>query len=300
MPTRRPPLRHGVPASFLYLPERSPHRLLIDHLAERFPAIARADWAQRMAAGAVLAEHGTPLPADAPFAGRTRIWYYRCPVDEPTIACAETVLFQDAYLVVADKPHFLPVVPTGAYLQHTLLVRLKRKLGLPELSPIHRIDRDTAGLVLFSVQRATRGRYQALFRERTVRKVYEAVAPWRPELVFPRQHHSRMEESGHFFRMHEVPGAPNSFTRMELLEVAAPWARYRLEPLTGKRHQLRVHMSALGLPLRGDAFYPEVNDPPEGDYSNPLQLLAQQLAFLDPVTGEQRVFHSQLQLRPLA
>lgn len=293
------PLRDGVSPSCVALPSQITGSML-DFLVQRLPTVARAEWAQRMAAGDVVDEYGQCVTPERAAVPGLRLYYYRTLAHEAEIPFTETVLFQDEHLVVADKPHFLPVVPTGAYLQHTLLVRLKRKLGLPELSPIHRIDRDTAGLVLFSVQRATRGRYQALFRERTVRKVYEAVAPWRPELAFPRQHHSRMEESGHFFRMHEVPGAPNSFTRMELLEVAAPWARYRLEPLTGKRHQLRVHMSALGLPLRGDAFYPEVNDPPEGDYSNPLQLLAQQLAFLDPVTGEQRVFHSQLQLRPLA
>ena len=293
------PLKNGVKPSCVVLPSQG-QGLALDFLCQRLPAVSRSDWLQRMAAHEVVDERGRPVTPETPFLTGLRIYYYRQTAHEPPMPFRAQVLYQDAHLVVADKPHFLPVTPGGSYIQHTLLVQLKNQLGLPDMSPIHRIDRDTAGLVLFSVQRATRGRYQALFRERTVRKVYEAVAPWRPELAFPRQHHSRMEESGHFFRMHEVPGAPNSFTRMELLEVAAPWARYRLEPLTGKRHQLRVHMSALGLPLRGDAFYPEVNDPPEGDYSNPLQLLAQQLAFLDPVTGEQRVFHSQLQLRPLA
>jgi tRNA pseudouridine32 synthase/23S rRNA pseudouridine746 synthase len=190
--------------------------------------------------------------------------------------------------------------PAGRYLQQTLLVRLKREFGLDELSPIHRIDRDTAGLVVFSVQRATRGIYQGLFRDRAIHKVYEAVAPWREDLVFPRLHESRMEESGHFFRMHEVPGTPNTRTRMQVLEQQGAWARYRLEPESGKRHQLRVHMAALGLPLWGDGFYPEVHDMPEGDYSRPLQLLARSLGFTDPLSGQARHFESRRQLLALA
>ncbi|MFT3815431.1 MAG: pseudouridine synthase [Acidovorax sp.] len=292
------PMRHGVNPSCVVLPSQG-QGSMADFLARRLPAVARADWLRRMALGEVLDEFGVPVTPERPFAPGIRLYYYRELAHEATIPFEETVLYQDEHLLVADKPHFLPVVPTGPYLQHTLLVRLKRRLGLQELSPIHRIDRDTAGLVLFSVRRATRGRYQALFRERTVRKVYEAIAPWRPGVPFPREHASRLEESPQFFRMHEVPGEPNARTRMELIEVAAPWARYRLEPITGKRHQLRVHMAALGLPLMGDAFYPEVNDPPEGDYSNPLQLLARRLEFTDPVTGALRQFESQLTLRAL-
>ena len=292
------PLRDGVSPSCVVLPSRVQGSML-DFLAQRLPAVTRDDWVRRMAAGDVVDEHGQRVTPERPAVPGLRLYYYRALAHEAAIPFEEIVLFQDEHLVVADKPHFLPVVPTGAYLQHTLLVRLKRKLGLPELSPVHRIDRDTAGLVLFSVQRATRGRYQALFRERSVRKVYEAVAPWRPELAFPCERISRIEESPQFFRMHEVPGEPNAHTRIDILEVAAPWARYRLEPITGKRHQLRVHMCALGLPLRGDAFYPEVNDPPEGDYSNPLQLLARRLEFVDPVTGEARWFESGLGLRAL-
>jgi len=292
------PMRDGVNPSCVVLPSAGQGSML-DFLVQRLPAVDRADWHRRMAAGEVMDEFGVPVTPGRPFAPGIRLYYYRELAHEAAIPFEEAVLFQDEHLLVADKPHFLPVVPTGPYLQHTLLVRLKRKLGLPELSPVHRIDRDTAGLVLFSVQRATRGCYQALFRERAVHKVYEAIAPWRPGLAFPREHASRLEESPQFFRMHEVPGEPNARTRMALLEVAAPWARYRLEPITGKRHQLRVHMAALGLPLMGDAFYPEVNDPPEGDYSNPLQLLARRLGFEDPVTGESRRFESRLALRAL-
>ena len=293
------PVRDGVSPSCVVLPSQWQGGNMLDFLAQRLPVVTPDEWRQRMAAGEVVDERGQPVRPDRPFESGLRLYYYRSLPAEPALPFAEAVLFQDDHLVVADKPHFMPVTPSGRYLQHTLLVRLKRRLGLPELSPLHRIDRDTAGLVLLSVQQRTRGAYQALFRDRAITKHYEAVAPWRADLAFPREHASRLEEAPQFFRMHEVPGVPNSLTRIELLEAAGPWARYRLSPVTGKRHQLRVHMAALGLPLRNDAFYPEVNDPPEGDFSRPLQLLARTLEFTDPVTGAARRFESARTLLPL-
>ncbi len=289
------PLRDGVGPSCVVLPSKGQGSML-DFLAHRLPGVQRSEWLQRMQAGDVVDERGVAVLPHRPFEGGIRLYYYRQLQSEPTLPFAETVLYQDEHLLVADKPHFMPVTPSGRYLQQTLLVRLKRRLDLPELSPLHRIDRDTAGLVLFSVQQRTRGAYQALFRDRQITKHYDAVAPWRPEVPFPRDHRSRLEESPQFFRMHEVPGDPNSHTRMQVLQVAGDWALYRLSPITGKRHQLRVHMAALGLPLRNDPFYPVVNDAPEGDYSRPLQLLARSLEFVDPVTSGPRVFESQQRL----
>ena len=285
------PLRDGVGPSCVVLPARGQGSML-DFLAQRLPVVGREEWRQRMQAGDVVDEHGQAAAPERPFEGGLRLYYYRSLPAEPALPFSETVLYQDDHLLVADKPHFMPVTPSGRYLHSTLLVRLKRQLGLPQLSPLHRIDRDTAGLVMLSVQQRTRGAYQALFRERQITKHYDAIAPWRADVAFPRDHASRLEESPQFFRMHEVPGEPNSHTHMKVLEVAGSWARYRLTPITGKRHQLRVHMAALGLPLRNDPFYPVVNDPPEGDYSRPLQLLARSLAFADPLTGEPRVFES--------
>ena len=289
------PLRDGVGPSCVVLPSKGQGSML-DFLAQRLPGVQRSEWVQRMQAGDVVDERGVAVLPHRPFEGGIRLYYYRQLQSEPTLPFAETVLYQDEHLLVADKPHFMPVTPSGRYLQQTLLVRLKRRLDLPELSPLHRIDRDTAGLVLFSVQQRTRGAYQALFRDRQITKHYDAVAPWRPDVPFPRDHRSRLEESPQFFRMHEVPGDPNSHTRMQVLQVAGDWALYRLSPITGKRHQLRVHMAALGLPLRNDPFYPVVNDAPEGDYSRPLQLLARSLEFVDPLTTEPRVFESQQRL----
>ena len=292
-------MRDGVGPSCVVLPSRGQGSLL-DFLAERLPAVPRDAWRARMEEGDVLDERGARVTPDRPFEAGLRLYYYRSLPAEPALPFEETVLYQDEHLVVADKPHFMPVTPSGRYLHHTLLVRLKRRLGLPELSPLHRIDRDTAGLVLLSVQQRTRGAYQALFRDRQITKHYDAIAPWRADLAFPREHASRLEEiPQQFFRMHEVPGEPNSHTQMQVDEVSEDgrWARYRLSPITGKRHQLRVHMAALGLPLRNDAFYPVVNDPPEGDYSRPLQLLAKSLAFVDPLTQQPRAFESGQRLR---
>ncbi|MDD2714248.1 MAG: pseudouridine synthase [Simplicispira sp.] len=285
------PMRDGVSPSCVALAHQGQGQML-DFLLRRLPHVGREEWLRRMALGEVVDEHGRPVTPERAFEGGLRLYYYRTLADEPQLPFTETILYQDEHLLVADKPHFMPVTPSGPYLHHTLLVRLKNRLGLADLAPLHRIDRDTAGLVLFSVQRSTRGAYHSLFRDHRMAKHYEAVAPWRADLAFPREHRSRMAEGAQFFRMQETGGEPNTLTRMELQEVAGAWARYRLSPVTGKRHQLRVHMAALGLPLRNDAFYPELNDPPEGDFSRPLQLLARSLAFTDPLTGRARYFES--------
>ena len=293
------PMRDGVSASCVALPHTG-HGSMLEFLVARLPGVGREEWCLRMAAGEVLDERGALVTPDRAFEPGLRLYYYRSLPAEPALPFQETILYQDEHLLVADKPHFMPVTPSGPYLQQTLLVRLKQRLGLPDLVPLHRIDRDTAGLVLFSVQPSTRGAYHSLFRDRVMTKHYEAVAPWRDDVSFPREHRSCMQEGAEFFRMQEVSGEPNTLTHMQLLEVAGAWARYRLSPVTGKRHQLRVHMAALGLPLRHDAFYPEINDAPVGDYSRPLQLLAKSLEFVDPLTGQTRRFESALQLQPLS
>lgn len=295
-------MREGVSASCVALPA-GPWPLLLDFLAERLNAITRADWLARLERGLVLDEQGTGLPPDAPYRPQTRVYYYRELPREPDIPFDEDVLFQDDHLVVADKPHFLPVTPGGRFVQQTLLVRLKRRLGIETLSPIHRIDRETAGLVLFSVRPQDRGAYQALFREQQVGKVYEALAPWHAGLTLPHVHRSRMEaDPVHFFRQCEVPGEANSETRIELLARLGEQAHYRLLPLSGRTHQLRVHMNALGAPITGDLFYPRVLQGPgqaglEDDFSRPLQLLARSVRFTDPVTGQERYFESRRQLQ---
>lgn len=285
------PTREGVGPSCVSLPAGN-WSTITDFLVQRFPDIPRGMWLDRMAAGEVFDEFGEAVTPARAYRGHMRLYYYRTLPAETRIPFDEELLFQDEHLVVVDKPHFLPVIPSGHYLQETLLVRLKNRLGIAELSPIHRIDRETAGLVLFSVQPQERAAYQDLFRQREVSKWYEAIAPWRAELAFPRVCTSRIVEGQPFFRQAEVPGTPNSETRIEVLEVSGSLARYGLSPVTGKKHQLRVHMFSLGLPIVNDRVYPPLNPTPEDNYRYPLQLLAQRIAFDDPFTGEHRQFSS--------
>lgn len=293
-----PPARDGVgPSSVVLQPGNWP--TMVAFLTEHFASVPESTWLARMAQGKVVDEFGVLVTPERPFQSRLRLYYYRDVPHEPRIPFEEVILYQDAHLIVVDKPHFLPVMPSGGYLQETVLVRLKRRLGIDTLVPIHRIDRDTAGLVMFSVQPASRGAYAALFRERDISKTYEAVAPWRDDLVFPLTRESRIQEAGHFMLQHEVPGVPNAVTHLEVIEVCGPLARYRLRPVTGQRHQLRVHMAALGLPILGDGLYPTLTPEGQLDYAHPLQLLAKSVAFTDPVSRQARRFESQRTLMGL-
>ena len=284
--------RSGVGPSCVGLPAGA-WLTILDFLVERFPAITRGVWLQRMAENLVVDEFGVPVTAERAYPSHMRIYYYRAVKEEQRIPFDEVILYQDEHLIVADKPHFLPVTPSGHFLQETLLVRLKNRLGIDTLIPIHRIDRETAGLVLFSVQPGERDAYQALFRHRTVTKHYEAVASWRDDLAFPLTRKSRIVEGVPFFRQREIAGEPNSETHIDVLAINGSLARYALSPVTGKKHQLRVHMNALGLPILNDRMYPPVAETPDDNHASPLQLLAKSIAFDDPVTGQQRTFQSQ-------
>ncbi|MCW7542049.1 pseudouridine synthase [Aquabacterium sp. A7-Y] len=292
------PTRDGVSPSCLVLPAGCWPRLA-DFLAVRLPAVSREGWLERLRRGEVADAEGRPLPPDAPYRPHLRIWYYRSLEREHRVPFEAELLFRDDLLVAVDKPHFLPVTPSGRYLQETLLVRLKRKLGIETLSPVHRIDRETAGVVLFTLQPRSRDAYQSLFRERLVVKHYEAVAPWRPEPL-PEVYRSRLVEGDSFMTMREAPGEPNAETAIELLDVRGELALYRLSPVTGQKHQLRAHMAALGRPILHDQIYPRHLPEPDPDrppdYSRPLQLLARELGFLDPLTGEWREFRSRREL----
>jgi tRNA pseudouridine32 synthase/23S rRNA pseudouridine746 synthase len=285
------PILHGVGPSYLWLPHGS-GGAMIRFLVEQFPAVGEAAWRDRMARGQVVDGAGTRLSPDSVVRPGTRIWYYRELEMETAIPYQEQVLFQDEHLVVADKPHFLPMAPAGRFLHETLLVRLKHKLGIDDLVPIHRLDRETAGVVLFSSNIASRGAYQSLFQKRRVSKVYEALAAPLDNLTWPHIHRSLMVEGTPFFRMQEVAGAPNSETSIEMAGMRGELALYRLQPHTGRKHQLRVHMASLGAPIANDAFYPDAQPCRGDDFTRPLQLLARSISFLDPLSGEQREFSS--------
>lgn len=291
------PTREGVSPSCVAIPftKPVPWASVLQFLGERLPAITPGEWARRLARGEVLDDHGQAVAPDAPCEPGARLYYWRHIEDEAEIPFEPRILFQDEHLLVADKPHFMPVTPTGRYVRHSLMVRLKQRTGLDSLNPIHRIDRETAGLVVFNLRPQDRNAYHALFRDRAVAKTYEAIAPHDPALALPLLRRSRIEEDVEaFFRMVEAEGEPNSETRIERLEVRGAWARYGLAPLSGKRHQLRVHLDALGLPIAGDQFYPRVRRGPDAaeDFAEPLRLLARAIAFTDPVTGQARRFES--------
>ena len=287
----------GISSSRVYLPARQNHACLLDFFIANFPHIDQAEWEARFAEGLVMTADGVPVQANNTYVPNTHLLYFRRLAREPEIPFEESILFQDEHILVADKPHFLPVTPSGLYLHQTLLNRLKKKTGIQELSPIHRIDRDTAGLVIFSVNLKERAQYQNLFRDRVVKKVYEAIAPYSEELInkLPMTYQSRIEESEHFLQMQEVEGEANADTLIELLETSKPWAKYRLTPGSGKKHQLRCHLYSLGIPIQNDQIYPILTPYQEYDldFSKPRQLLAKEIYFKDPVTGQERCFTSQ-------
>lgn len=301
-----PPGRDGIGASRLVVPQGT-WTTVAEFLAARLrPGI---DWPERMALGDVLDAQGHPLAADAPCRPGQVLWYYRRLPPEPQVPFELDVLHQCDELVVVDKPHFLASIPGGRYLQETVQVRLRRLLGNEHLMPLHRLDRETAGVLLFSARPETRDAYHALLRERRVHKVYEAVAPWREDLTFPlvAQHRLRNPPEARHLPVQVVAGEPNVWTKVELLRRLGPadgapvaLAHYRLTPHTGHRHQLRAQMNALGLPIVGDRIYPHLWPEPaadaEPDYSNPLQLLSREIAFEDPISGQARRFLSRRQL----
>ena len=293
----RIPTRNGVGASRVSLPV-GPWPTVLDFLLERMPDISREEWLHRFEHGLVLNVDAQPVAATQSYTPHTKLYYYRHIANEPVLPQKASIVFEDEHLIVADKPHFMPVTPAGRYVQQSLLVQLKHLTGNDDLVPLHRIDRETPGLVMFGKRLQDRDGYHALFRDKEMHKVYEAVAAYNPSLELPRTHTSRLQPDELFFRTQEVEGEPNSETRIGLLKVQGARALYQLEPISGKRHQLRVHMMALGLPLEGDQFYPKVLRGPdaEEDFSNPLQLLAKSVAFTDPITGEPREFHSAMRL----
>ncbi len=294
------PVRDGVGATRLHVPMSGDWPTVGAYMIERFFHLDPEGLLSRFDRGEIVARDGRPLTRETPLGVEEFIWYYRDPPVETRLPVEIEVIHQDDDLVVIDKPHFLPVAPSGRYLQETALVRLKRELGIQDLVALHRLDRETAGVLLFSRRPPSRNAYHALWRQHQVHKVYEAVAPWHAGLPLPATVSHRLAEPGGegFMQMQVLPGEPNAHTRVEPVRCLAgtPWALYRLQPLTGRRHQLRAQMNALGLPIVGDRIYPTLWPEPaadaEPDWRNPLQLLAREIAFNDPLTGLPRRFVS--------
>lgn len=287
------PVLDGVAPSRVFLPH-GPWRTLLEFLIVRFPYVSTDVLRHRLEAGQIVDGAGVAQAAGDAYRPQRWLWYYREVPDEAPVPFEIRILYRDARLVVIDKPHFLPSVPSGRYLRETALVRLRRDLGLPALSPLHRLDRETAGVMLFCADPACRGAYQSLFQARQVGKVYEAVAPVKAGLALPLTRRSRLQARAGSFTVDEVEGAANSETRVQLVaHRAGASGLYRLFPATGHKHQLRAHMSALGIPILNDTLYPEIHRQPVEDYERPLQLLAREIRFRDPFDGTARCFRSE-------
>ena len=267
-------------------------RTILEYLTERFPGVERLTWVSRLSRGEVVGEKGVPLSADSPCPREGLIYYYRGLEQETPIPFEERIIYRDDHILVADKPHFLPVVPAGRFLRETLLVRLKRRFELEHLVPLHRIDRETAGVVIFSHNPETRGDYASLFNRREISKVYEALGPTHRGAMFPMTRRSRIVRGEPFFRMREIEGPPNAETRISVLENRGDITLYQLIPVTGRKHQLRVHLAALGIPIINDRLYPDVTPGEDDDFSAPLRLVARSIRFSDPLTGEEKYFES--------
>jgi tRNA pseudouridine32 synthase/23S rRNA pseudouridine746 synthase len=317
------PVRAGVNATRLRLPDEGPWTTAMDYMMHRWGHIDPQGIEDRFDAGEIVGEGGVPLDRLTRLEDHTFIWYYRSLPPEPRIPVELNILHQDEHLLVVDKPHFLPTTPGGTYIQESALVRLRNQLGLPDLIPMHRLDRMTAGILLLSTNPETRGKYQVLFEKRQVQKEYECVsaaepAAGYPAVDFPVVVRNRMTKSRSYLLAEVIEGEPNAETRIERLETfdggtaagghgaagtsGSPrtLARYRLEPHSGKTHQLRVHMASLGLGIVNDAFYPELLDKAADDYSRPLQLLARGIRFVDPISGNPVEYRSRLELSEAA
>lgn len=304
-PTNPLPLLDGIKPSYLNLPHDKQYigKPLLCYLCARFPFIAESVWRARLNSGMVVNQRGEPLHENVLYQAGETIFYYReiSRENEPRIPFDEKILWLDDDLIVVDKPHFLPVTPSGRFLRETLLTRLRLRpdlqhLDVANITPLHRLDKDTAGVMLFSHNSTTRAAYHTLFPSHAIQKTYHALAPTRLDLRYPLTVRTRLVPSEPFFLMQETAGEANAETRVRLLEQRGDVSLYELQPITGKKHQLRVQMMGLEMPLLNDVLYPIAQPENGDDYSKPLKLLAKRLEFIDPITGERRGFESEQEL----
>ncbi|GAB2452438.1 pseudouridine synthase [Xylanimonas ulmi] len=305
MPRPPLPVRDGLNPTRLVLPHDAASvarwGTALAYLLDRFPHDA-ARLREKVAAGEVVTGRGAAVDQATAYEPRGLLYLYRDPpADEPRVPALDelVVLHRDESLLVVDKPHLVATMPRGRWVTQTVLVHLRRTLDLPELALAHRLDRPTAGVLVLTVRASARGAYQGLFQERRVRKVYEAVAPLPPDgVTLPTTVRSRIVKRRGVAPAQEEPGKPNAESRVELVarDEARGLGLYRLEPHTGKTHQLRLHLASLGIPILNDPFWPVLLPDGQEDPARPLQLLARSLRFDDPLTGQPREFVSRRRL----
>ena len=305
MPPKSPlPPRFGLQAAWMRTPDRDPHAAapwttLGEYLRERFPAIGLNGLERMLGRGDFVDQQGTTLTGEEPYTPHTFVWFHRELRDEPEVPGDISVVYRDERIVVVDKPHFLASIPRGRHIRQSVVVRMREQLGLPELGPAHRLDRQTAGVLVLTTEQRWRAPYQDLFAHRKVTKTYAAIARYDPGLALPRTIASHIHKDRGVMQAFEMTDRePNSSTLVELDEVGPVeggcrrWARYTLRPHTGKTHQLRLHLNSLGIPIRNDPLYPADLNRDLDDFTDPLQLLAARLEFVDPIDGSARQFDS--------
>ena len=296
-------VKDGIAPSRVWLPE-GPWSTVGQFLVERFGHVDPTDLRLRLARGDIVDASGQRMQFTTTYQAKQWLWYYRHVENEVPVPFDMKILYADEGLIAVDKPHFLASTPGGQYLQHTALTRVRQHFNdeAAEISPLHRLDRETAGVLLFCRLPALRGAYQSLFQQQQIDKVYEAIAPANTDLSFPLTYESRLIQPKDQLFVQEVAGEPNSLTHISILNSwhdkrLGALSCYRLQPTTGRKHQLRVHLNALGTPIVNDSYYPA--RPPlvtPDDYNKPLQLLARFIGFKDPITQEYRQFESQQDL----
>jgi len=284
------------------LPEKNPGvNSVLEYLIIRFTNVKPQIWQQRIADGKVHWHDGSLIKENTPFKAQQRVYYYREVENEPIIPFEEEIIYQDSEIIVAYKPHFLPVTPGGIYINECLQSRLRRKTGLDCIQAVHRLDRVTAGLVLFSINPATRNLYHNLFAERKIEKTYHAIANIKEDSITQVAGQewtvkNRIVQTDPKFLMKISKGMVNSHSIVSCLKQSKDKALFELKPITGKTHQLRLHMQTLGWPLLHDKYYPSLQKESQDDYSCPLQLLAKELRFIDPLTHKLKIFLSKKNL----
>lgn len=293
---RRAPLaaKKGVSANAIWLP-KGQWLTVFEYFCWRFPQIDKSNWLKRFQSQEIVFENGGIILQETIYQSDRHVYFYHYVPNEVEVPFQEAIIYQDDNIIVADKPHFLPVAPSGNYLHHTLLVRLRNTLDNNEIQLCHRLDRETAGLVLLTKKESVRSAYQSLFANREIRKTYYAIAP-SLDLVFPYLKRSKLVKGEPFMRMQEVDGVANSESVISQIKNNGQLSLYQLMPHTGRKHQLRVHMASLGAPIKNDRLYPEVRLTKNVEFIEPLKLLAKKLEFIDPLSGKQLSFESNLML----
>ncbi|MEO6998120.1 MAG: pseudouridine synthase [Terracoccus sp.] len=287
------PPRHGVDAQRFRMPQSGPWVTLRDHLVERLATgLSPQRLDAMLAAGEFVYATGEPVAVDAPFVPRSVVWAHRdLPVEVP-LPFDLAVRHRDERLLVVDKPHFMATMPRGDHIVNSALARARVLTGIPGLAPAHRLDRPTAGVLLFTTEQRWRGAYQTLFARGLVHKEYLAVAPVRADLELPLVRRTRLVKEHGVHQTREVAGEANAETLVELVERRGERGLYRLTPRTGRTHQLRSQLNGLGIPIEGDPLYPREVDVAATDFRRPLQLLAAVLELDDPVDGTRRRFET--------